>query len=64
VGHAFVICKPGAKLAAQEVTSFCDGRLARFKWPKRVTFCKQFPETALGKVRKTVLLEQATRPSK
>jgi fatty-acyl-CoA synthase len=64
VGHAFVICKPGAALRAQEVTSFCDGRLARFKWPKRVTFCKHFPETALGKVRKTVLLEQATKPSK
>ena len=63
VGHAFVICKRGANLRAQDVTSFCDGRLARFKWPKRVTFCKDFPETALGKVRKTVLLEQAMKRS-
>jgi fatty-acyl-CoA synthase len=63
VGHVFIICKPGAKLRAQDVTSFCDGRLARFKWPKRITFCDDLPRTALGKIRKTVLLEQAMKPS-
>jgi fatty-acyl-CoA synthase len=63
VGHAFVICKPGATLRSEDVASFCDGHLARFKCPKRVTFCDGFPETALGKVRKTVLLEQALKAS-
>ena len=55
VGYAFVISKPGADLTATEIINFCDGRLARYKWPRRVFFSKDFPRTALGKVRKTVL---------
>jgi fatty-acyl-CoA synthase len=55
VGYAFVIPKPEADLTAAEVLGFCDGRLARYKWPKQVFFEEDFPRTALGKVRKTVL---------
>jgi fatty-acyl-CoA synthase len=58
VGHAFVIVKPGFALQAEEVISFCEGRLARYKWPKQVTFSGDFPRTSLGKVRKAML----TRP--
>jgi fatty-acyl-CoA synthase len=59
VGHAFVIPKAGAELQADEVISFCNGRVARYKWPKRITFCNDFPRTSLGKVRKGILLENA-----
>ena len=59
VGHAFVIPKAGADLQADEVISFCNGRIARYKWPKRVTFRADFPRTSLGKVRKVMLLEDA-----
>ena len=55
VGYAFVIPKPGTKLTAEEVIGFCDGRLARYKWPRRVLFSEDFPRTALGKVRKRAL---------
>jgi len=55
VGHAFVILKPGLRLESKEVTAFCSGRLARYKWPKLVTFCEDFPRTSLGKVRKGML---------
>jgi len=55
VGKAFVIPKPGATLHAEEVIAFCNGRLARYKWPKLVTFCEDFPRTSLGKVRKSML---------
>jgi fatty-acyl-CoA synthase len=55
VGKAFVIPKPGATLPAEEVIAFCIGRLARYKWPKLVTFCEDFPRTSLGKVRKSML---------
>jgi fatty-acyl-CoA synthase len=58
VGYAFVIPKPGADLAAEEVIGFCDGRLARYKWPRRVFFSKEFPLTALGKVRKRALKQE------
>jgi len=57
VGHAFVITKQGYRLDPGEVISHCEGRLARFKWPKKVTFCKEFPRTALGKVRKALLVK-------
>ena len=47
-----------ADLTAEEVIGFCDGRLARYKWPRRVFFSKEFPLTALGKVRKRVLKQE------
>jgi fatty-acyl-CoA synthase len=61
VGHAFVIRKAGSDLETGEIMSFCEGRLAGFKWPKKVTFLKEFPQTALGKVRKSMLIQQATK---
>ena len=56
VGRAFVILKPGTSLGPEEVIAFCTGRLARYKWPKIVTFCEHFPRTSLGKVRKGELI--------
>lgn len=55
VGHAFVILKPDVKLTATEVIDFCRGRLAKYKWPGKITFCREFPRTPLGKVRKRLL---------
>jgi fatty-acyl-CoA synthase len=54
-GHAFVIRKPGVTLTEQDIRTFCEGRLARFKWPQRITFREHFPRTALGKIRKEKL---------
>ncbi|MBW2063515.1 MAG: long-chain fatty acid--CoA ligase [Deltaproteobacteria bacterium] len=59
VGHVFVICKGGCSLKSEDILSFCEGRLARFKWPKKFTFCKEFPRTDLGKVKKGLLREEA-----
>jgi acyl-CoA synthetase (AMP-forming)/AMP-acid ligase II len=57
VGYAFVIAKPGADLKSEDLIGFCDGQLARYKWPKKILVEEDFPRTALGKVRKTVLRE-------
>ncbi len=59
VGVAYVIPKNGARFTTAEMESFCEGRLAKHKWPKRMVFCEDFPKTSLGKVRKAVLVEQA-----
>ncbi len=56
-GVAFIISKPGSMLNPKELLSLCDGRLARYKWPKKVVFCEDFPRTSLGKVRKAILVE-------
>lgn len=53
---AVVVRKPGAELDAAQVLHLLDGRLARFKHPKRVLFCDALPKTALGKVQKAGLL--------
>jgi len=56
-GLAFVIKKVGFDLLAEDIIGFCKGNLARYKWPKRVTFCSSFPRTSLGKVRKVLLID-------
>jgi acyl-CoA synthetase (AMP-forming)/AMP-acid ligase II len=55
VGCAFVIAKPGADLKSEDLIDYCDGQLARYKWPQKILIGEDFPRTALGKVRKTVL---------
>ena len=56
VGHAFIIVKEGAAITIEEILSYCDGRLARYKWPKKMTVCDDFPRTTLGKIRKALLV--------
>ncbi len=51
-GHAFVIPAPGAALTEEDVIAMCEGKLAKYKWPKKVTFRTEFPRTSLGKIRK------------
>jgi fatty-acyl-CoA synthase len=53
---AVVVRKPGSELDAAGVQQLFEGRLARFKHPKRVLFCEALPKTALGKVQKAGLL--------
>ena len=49
---AFVVLRPGATLNAEEVADFCEGRLARFKIPRRVEALSSLPRNAYGKVLK------------
>ncbi len=51
-GHAFVETRPGARLSEEEVIAMCHGKLAKYKWPKKVSFRESFPRTSLGKIRK------------
>lgn len=53
---AVIVKTPGADLDAAQVLQLFEGRLARFKHPKRVLFCEALPKTALGKVQKAGLL--------
>jgi fatty-acyl-CoA synthase len=57
VGHAFVIRKSAATLNAEDIINFCKERLAAFKCPREITFCKEFPRTSLGKVIKRKLIK-------
>jgi fatty-acyl-CoA synthase len=56
-GVAYVIPEAHADPAPEEIIAYCEGRLARYKWPKSVFFRQSFPRTSLGKVRKHLLLD-------
>jgi fatty-acyl-CoA synthase len=57
IGHAVVCPKPGETLTEQELVDFLDGKLARFKTPKSVSFMETLPRNPAGKVLKRVMRE-------
>ncbi|EJW09823.1 Long-chain-fatty-acid--CoA ligase [Rhodovulum sp. PH10] len=55
---AVVVKAPDATVTESEILSALDGRLAKFKLPKRVLFVDELPRNTMGKVQKNVLREQ------
>ncbi|KQO61094.1 MULTISPECIES: malonyl-CoA synthase [unclassified Methylobacterium] len=53
---AIVVARPDAP-GEQEILRILEGRLARFKCPKRVLFADELPRNAMGKVQKNLLRE-------
>lgn len=49
--------KEGCLLDAQEIRGFLTNKLAHYKIPKYIFFCKTYPVTASGKVQKHILKE-------
>jgi malonyl-CoA/methylmalonyl-CoA synthetase len=52
---AVVVCNKGAGLDEASVLKALDGRLAKFKMPKRVFVVDELPRNAMGKVQKNIL---------
>jgi malonyl-CoA/methylmalonyl-CoA synthetase len=52
---AVVVCDKGAAVSEASVLSALDGRLAKFKMPKRVFVVDELPRNAMGKVQKNIL---------
>jgi long-chain acyl-CoA synthetase len=48
--HAFVVLRPGANVAADELVEHCRSTLAGYKKPRGVTFVEALPKNASGKV--------------
>lgn len=59
VGMAFVELKAGTRGLADELSSFCAGRIAKYKVPRYFEFVSEFPLTPLGKVQKFRLRDMA-----
>jgi malonyl-CoA/methylmalonyl-CoA synthetase len=55
---AVVVKDKNATLSEADIIGALDGRLARFKLPKRVIFVDELPRNTMGKVQKNVLREQ------
>jgi malonyl-CoA/methylmalonyl-CoA synthetase len=52
---AVVVCDKGATIDEATVLKALDGRLAKFKMPKRVIVIDELPRNAMGKVQKNIL---------
>src|SRR5689334_20081677 len=52
---AVVVCNKGADVTEASVMKGLDGRLAKFKMPKRVFIVDDLPRNAMGKVQKNIL---------
>jgi malonyl-CoA/methylmalonyl-CoA synthetase len=55
---AVVVLEAGATLSEADVLAALEGRLARYKAPKRVFFIEELPRNAMGKVQKAALRER------
>ena len=59
VVKAFVIPKPGARVSAEELRSYCAANLAEFKRPVDIELRESLPKTAVGKILRRALREEA-----
>jgi fatty-acyl-CoA synthase len=58
-----VVLKAGASLDQAALLASLQGRIARFKCPRRVVVCEALPKTALGKVQRAALVALLQKPA-
>jgi fatty-acyl-CoA synthase len=58
VVSAWVVPKSAVDLSADELRTYCQGRIAHFKIPRYIEIVDALPRTVTGKVRKHILREQ------
>ena len=56
---AWVTIKPGMTLKPDEIISFCNGQIARYKIPKYYKFVTEFPMSVTGKIQKFKMQKMA-----
>ena len=52
---AYVVLRPGGHATVDELISYCEEHLARFKCPTSIEFVESLPHSITGKVRKSLL---------
>ena len=57
---AFVVC-PSGEVTEREIREHCRRHLAAYKVPRRVVFRTELPKTAIGKIDRKMLREEARR---
>lgn len=53
--RAYIVCKPGVTLDAEEIRQFVRDNLARYKVPRDIEFVDELPRNATGKVLRRAL---------
>jgi malonyl-CoA/methylmalonyl-CoA synthetase len=54
---AVIVCNKGSRVSEASIQQGLDGRLAKFKIPKRVFIVDELPRNTMGKVQKNILRE-------
>jgi len=49
---AYVVCKAGQEVSADELKAFVKDRLAPYKYPRQIEFIAELPKTATGKIQR------------
>lgn len=57
IGRAFVVLEEGRSVSARELISYCKGKLAHYKIPRKVDFVEGLPVSPSGKVLRRKLRE-------
>ncbi len=57
VGWAICVARPGAEPAAIDLAAWLEGRIARYKHPRRVLYWEALPKSGYGKVTRKLLAE-------
>jgi fatty-acyl-CoA synthase len=58
VGVAVLVVRLGTAPTPEDIIAWCDGKLGRYKIPKRVVFVDELPRNATGKILKRVLRDR------
>jgi len=53
-----IVRKPGAKVSAEDVLAYLDGKIAKWWMPEAIEFVDEIPHTATGKIQKMELREK------
>lgn len=56
---AWVIPKDGISITAEDIRTYCHGKISRHKIPRYIEFIDEYPMTASGKIQKYKLREQS-----
>jgi acyl-CoA synthetase (AMP-forming)/AMP-acid ligase II/predicted DNA-binding protein with PD1-like motif len=58
VGYAVCVTKPDRTVSEQQMFAFIDGKMSRYKMPKRFIFWEALPKSAYGKITKKMIREE------
>ncbi|HSK38842.1 MAG TPA: acyl-CoA synthetase [Arenibaculum sp.] len=61
IGVAVCVPRPGTGVSEPDLLAWLEGKLARYKMPKRVFFWNELPKSAYGKITKKLVREELER---
>lgn len=59
VGRAYVVAKENSVITSDDISTYCEDKLARIKMPREIVFTDGLPLTAVGKIKKDDLRDNA-----